>query len=768
MKRILTIATLCLSLVAQAQDLRLRADNIQQVIEAMTIEEKAALIMGSGSAAYAKANGQNTGALVDGIAGATNGIDRLGIPAMGLSDGPAGLRLSNRTCTHFPNGSLLASTWDAELLQTVGAAMGDEMQHHGVDVILGPGLNIVRNPLNGRNFEYFSEDPLLSGLSAAAIVKGVQSQGVGACPKHFACNNQELNRLSNDARVSVRALREIYLRNFEYTIKESNPWCLMTSYNWLNGVPASENPELLTTLLRQEWGYKGVIMTDWGGGYSARRMVKVGNNLIEPGGDGGYNDIVEAAKSGDLTDEELNRCVYPILEMATRSLRFKNDQFDKQIDVEAHGRLVRQAAAEGMVLLKNEGAALPLATARGAIALLGIGSYDFYNGGTGSGDVNGAYSINLQRGLRDVGYEIDGAIDSFYNKYLESEHRRCAEANKGKSWCDNAERPLEALPFKELAGAAKTAQAAIITIGRTFGESQDRDYYHSYMLSVNERQLIRRAAEAFHAEGKPVVVILNVGGAVDVTAWQQWADAILVSWLPGEEGGHSVGDILVGEVNPSGRLPITFLRKYEDDPTAATFPDYQVNRSGNFSFLRYTGSARKYEVPGVDYTNYEEDIFVGYRYFTTNNVDVAYPFGYGLSYTTYDYSDLAVKERGDNVEISLSVTNSGKCAGREVVQIYVAAPESATLPMPARELRAYTKTQLLQPGQTERVTLTVSKERLASYDTDASSWIAEAGTYRFLACRDANTPVLTADLKLRKSFKLKTNNILGVEPLYIK
>ncbi len=720
----------------------LRPDNIPEIVSLLTLEEKAAILVGCGSSAFDGIGRNDIG--VKGSAGATHAIPRLGIPSIVFADGPAGLRIdptrpgTDKTfyCTGFPIGTMLASAWNPELVQEVGEAMGNEVLEYGVDVLLGPGANIHRNPLCGRNFEYFSEDPVLAGETAAAYINGIESNGVGACIKHFAANNQELNRLHNDARLSQRALREIYLKVFEIAVRKSQPWTLMTSYNYINGTHASEAPWLLTDILRGDWGFEGTVMTDWGGGYDTAAQIHAGNELIQSGSDARYNALIEAVRSGRLAMADVDRSVTRALELIVKCPAYRGYEHSDAPDLEAHAAVCRKAADEGMVLLKNDGA-LP-AGPSGVTALLGVTSYAFIAGGTGSGDVHRPYVIDLQQGLSDGGFTLDKGLDEFYSAYMQDERWRCKMIDGNNSWVIDRERPVEALPADLIRQAAESADRAFVTFGRVFGEGKDRDLHYSYMLQDRELDLLRETSRAFHARGKKVTVILNIGGVVDVRSWEDLADAILICWQPGEEGGHSLADVLSGAVNPSGRLPMTISDAYEHEPSAPNFPRIYADKPFNYSFYRrLEGNKKDYTVKDIDYTDYEEDIWVGYRYFQTKAPrHVAYPFGYGLSYTTFKWSGLKVAAADGGYRVCVTVRNTGKVAGKDVVQLYVKAP-GREMEKPARELKAFAKTPLLQPGESGTVEMFVSAESLASWDEKSSSWSVEKGRYRFIAARNA-------------------------------
>lgn len=712
--------------------------SVDEVVEAMTLEEKAHLVVGTGMAGFSGENAVvgETRKLVPGAAGTTYPIERLGIPSVVLADGPAGLRINptregdSQTyyCTHFPIGTLLASTWDQQLVEKVGEAIGNEVLEYGTDVLLAPALNIHRNPLCGRNFEYYSEDPVVSGKIAAAYVRGVQNNGVGASVKHFALNNQETNRMANDAHVSQRALREIYLKGFEIVVRESDPWTVMSSYNYLNGIYTSENPELQTAMLRDEWGFRGMVMTDWFGGKDAVAQMVAGNDMLQPGTDKQYEMIVSGVKEGRLDEAVLDRNVKRILEMILRTPRFQGYCFSNKPDLEAHAAVTRQSATEGMVLLKNENEALPLSAGTKRIALLGCTSYDFIAGGTGSGNVNRAYTVSLLDGLKQAGYELDGELKTAYEQHIaaENERNRPDTTNRFAMFLPRP-RPTEMMiPAARLQALAKANDVALITLGRTSGEFLDRKKA-DFELTREEKALLNDVCRAFHAAGKKVVVVLNIGGVIETASWKNRPDAILCAWQAGQEGGNSVADVLSGKVSPSGKLTMTFPVHFADAASSANFP---IDMAANMDISN--SGEKKNSLKNVDYTDYEEDIYVGYRYFDTFGKEVSYPFGYGLSYTTFEYAAPRVETTEDAYLVSVQITNTGKRAGKEAVQLYVAAPDRATANKPEKELKAFAKTRELQPGETETLVLKLPKANLASFDTASSAWVVTPGSYDLL------------------------------------
>ena len=772
MKRLLTTCLLAttFAMTTNAQP-QLRADNIDEVIKAMTLEEKAKLLVGGANNFFsdnAVVGGEAD--LVAGAAGTSPAIPRLGIPATVLTDGPAGVRIdptrkdTDKTyyATAFPIGSCLASTWNTELVNKVGQAIGNETKEYRCDVILGPGMNLHRNPLCGRNFEYYSEDPLLTGKIAAAYIQGVQSQGAGVSAKHFAINSQETDRTAVDERVSQRAARELYLRGFEIAVRESNPWTVMSSYNQINGQYSMGNRDLLTKILREDWGFKGIVMTDWIGireGLPTITEVQAGNDLMEPGQPAQVNEIIEGVKSGKLDIADVDRNVRRMLEYIVKTPSFKKYPASNNPDFVAHAAITRQSANEGIVLLKNNGT-LPWKNGNiKTVALFGENSYDFLSGGTGSGCVHPPYVVDMLEGLKNAGIKSSETLTDIYRKYIEFARVKFQAERHPAKWYQNEYFGQQKYPEigldpicvnKEVNGA----DAAIITIGRQAGEGVDRDINTEFNLNAEERALITNVCNAFHAAGKPVIVIINSGSVIETASWSGYPDAILCAWQPGMEGGNSIADLLTGKVNPSGKLTMTWPIAATDHASTKNFPG-QID---DYSLQQMIGN--KTPIPGHAYTNHEEDIYVGYRYFDTFGRDVAYPFGFGLSYTTFAFSKPVVKAKGkDAVEVSITVKNTGSVSGKEVAQVYVKAPKG-NLEKPAQELKAFAKSRELKPGESEVLTMTIPVRMLASFDEANSQWLTEAGTYTFCIGNSSRNIAATATLKLGE-YTEKTTNALA-------
>ncbi len=754
---------------------RLDKDPIEKIIDAMTLEEKAYFVTGAGMRMPGESGSEEnalepglpvvgkTENLVAGAAGTTYEIPRLGIPAMVLADGPAGLRISPTRngdqagyyCTAFPVAALLACTWDAELAYRVGRAMGNEVLEYGVDILLGPGMNLHRNPLCGRNFEYYSEDPVVTGKLAASFIKGVQSQGVGTAPKHFAANNTETNRNALDTVVSERALREIYLEGFRIAVEEGRPLTVMSAYNLINGVHASENADLLTKVLRDDWRFKGFVMSDWFGGVDPVAQMNAGNDLLMPGTVDQAKAILGAVKEGRLQEKVLDLNIERILNVLTQTPRGKGYAYSNKPDLSANAAAARQAASDGMVLLKNDDETLPLGHAVKKVAAFGNTSYDIITGGTGSGDVNESYSISLVDGMEGAGYAIDGGLRDAYSRYLQTAGEKKPQRGPFMRRTQIAEMPVNAA----LAGiAASAADIALITIGRISGEFYDRTVEGDFDLAQSEKDLIRKVSDAFHSRGKKAVVVLNIGGVVEVASWRSIPDAILLVWQPGQEAGNSIADVISGKVNPSGKLASTFPVKYADVPSAENFPGAVLDEGKAESEAGDQDGLSAFKRPKPSRIVYEEGIYVGYRYYETFGVAPAYEFGYGLSYTSFEYSGLSLSSNkfSGSVTAAVKVRNSGNTAGREVVQLYLSAP-AGKLDKPSMELKGFAKTRLLQPGESQVLEFKISSRDLASFDPAASSWIAEAGKY------EVRIGASSKDIRQTASFELERGQAVKKE-----
>ncbi len=743
------------------EDYRLSiADRAEDLVAKMTDEEKAKMMLGTGMPGF---DGLTpvVGAIegrVPGAAGGTYEIKRLGIPSVIVADGPAGLRIkpirendkNTYYCTAFPVGTLLASTWNEQLIERVGKAMGNEVKEYGVDVLLAPALNIHRNPLNGRNFEYYSEDPLVAGKIASAMVKGIQSNGVGTSIKHFAANNQETNRLSINEHITERAMREIYLKGFEITVKESQPWTVMSSYNLINDTYTSARKDLLTDILRKEWGFKGIVMTDWFGGYAGFESLKggtsnvnqqltAGNDLLMPGLPEQEKSIIENMKNGSLSKAVVDLNVKRIVELVLRSPIMQNYKYSDKPDLKGHAEVTRTAAAEGMVLLKNN-QVLPYTAKTAPLSVFGVTSYDFIAGGTGSGDVNEAYTVSLIEGLTKAGYTVDEELKTRYTPFAAKEKAAELESRKERGILALPQRLPELKLEKSLIDQkAASSELAIITVGRNSGEGGDRTVDNDFNLAADEVELIDNVSAAFHAKGKKVVVILNIGGVIETDSWKNKVDAILLSWQPGQEGGNSVADVFSGKVNPSGKLTMTFPMKYEDTPSAKNWLGTPADNPKNVT--------------------YEEGIYVGYRYFNTFKVKPSYEFGHGLSYTQFNYSDLKLSSASFNGKIVATVTvkNAGTVAGKEVVQLYLSAP-SKSIDKPVEELKAFAKTKELKPGESETLTMTLVPKDLASFLEAQRAWVAEAGKYKVAVGASSLDIRKTAEFTLAKELTVEKVN----------
>lgn len=754
-KTFLVISALLIGSTLSSQT-KLTPKNIDKVIKEMSIEEKAKMLTGYsfGHSYWGLPTDPdpNAGAIVLGAAGNTANIERFGIPHTVMSDGPAGVNIAPKRkndqnsyyCSGFPIGSLIASTWDTGLVYNLGTIFGNEVKEYGVDVVLGPGMNIMRNPLCGRNFEYYSEDPFVSGLIAAAIINGIQSNGVGTSPKHFAGNNQEGNRTHNNAVISQRALREIYLKGYEIMVKKSQPWTIMSSYNYINGVYTQESKDLLTTILRDEWGYKNIVITDWTGTRNTKAQVNAGNDLMMPGNAEQIKHIVDGLKDGSIKMADVDRNLKRILEYVVKTPRYMGYKYSNKPDLNAHAEKIRKAAPEGMVLLKNDDNTLPMHSKIKKVALFGHTSYKLYAGGTGSGNVNKPYVIDLLKGLDNAGMIIDDTLKTVYAKYKEYAHHE-AESEMG-TFTTNGYFPRPRVKEPSMGeytyiNAADRNEIAIVTVGRSSGEGCDRTF-EDFNINSDEMDMLEQTYKAFHNKGKKVIVILNVGGVIETAPIQKYADAILLAWQPGMEAGNSIADVLIGKSYPSGKLTMTWPIKLTDVPSTKNFPN-----GFNWRDEIFKKQDDINKIPNLGETRYEEGINVGYRYFQTAGKEVSYPFGFGLGYTKFEYSDAKVQRKGDRYIATVTVKNVGNSKGKEAVQLYVTAP-AGELDKPAFELKAFAKTHELQPGESQQIKMTFTNYDLASYDEKSSSFVTDKGTYiaRFAAS--------AADIRQNVEFKV--------------
>lgn len=752
--------------------IKLTATNIEKVISEMTIEEKVHMCIGCGMAIGSDAK-------FPGTAGRTYDIPRLGIPSVYLADGPHRLAMATKRdfdshfyyTTEFPSSTTIAATFDPDAAYKIGQALGAEVSDYGLDCLLAPGVNLIRNALCGRNHEYYSEDPVVTGKIAAAYIKGIQSQGVGACIKHFAVNNQETNRNNNDSRLTPRPLRELYLKGFEIAVKESQPWSLMTSYNRVNSKYTCEDKELNEDILRNEWGFKGVVISDWNAGKDPVASMIAGNDMLQPGQERQYKAILEAVKNGTLTEEILNRNVKRILEFVVKSHSFAGYNYPNETDLKGHAKIDRIIGAEGIVLLKNQGT-LPLKNIK-KVALYGTTSYDMVPAGMGFGGTGiGYYCVSLVEGLHNAGLLVDKTLVTQYKKHLAEESKRLFPNGKPPFSLTPPARAEEFVPnTEELAVQAKENDIAILTLGRTTGEGADRTVAEFY-LKNKEGELIEEVAKAYHAVGKKVIVVLNICSSMETVSWINSVDAVLCAFQPGQEAGNSITDVLTGYINPSGKLPMTFQLKYGDALSDKNFPyDYEFVMP---SFAMGTGmnfkSEKKEEKPkesiaNVDYTDYKEGIYVGYRYFDTYQKPIAYPFGFGLSYTTFDYEIKQSEITNDTCKLAVKVNNTGKYAGKEAIQIYVKAPKGS-IKKPSKELKAFGKTKLLQPGETQLLTLTWQVMDMASFNEKTSEWELAKGEYHWMVGTSSTDIKCSVLKKITKTQKEKVHNAMRLQVIW--
>ncbi|MCR6107754.1 glycoside hydrolase family 3 C-terminal domain-containing protein [Salipaludibacillus agaradhaerens] len=727
-------------------------ESINGVIAAMTLEEKAALLVGGNTQELEDDEDEIIGdqaERVPGAAGETQAIERLGIPSIVLADGPMGVRIdptreddaNTYYATKFPAPNALASTWDPELVYEVGKAVAHEAKEYGIDLLLAPGMNIQSYLLNGRNYEYFSEDPYVTGMLATAFVNGVQNQGIGTTLKHFAAYNQRADNTIN-AIVSQRALREIYLKGFEMAVKSADPWAVMASYNKINGTWATESEELLTSVLRQDWPFNGFVMTDWEFGQrDTSQQMNAGLNLLMPGREEQVESIVNAVQEGTLDERIVDRNVRDILEIIVETPTFLEYDHSDVPHLAANADVSRHAAADGMVLLKNDERTLPLKSGL-TVSLFGTPQVEPMTGGRGSALVYPPYEVSIPEGLENKGFTLDQDLYDKYQTYV-AELRATEEFGQiGEGIFDTTFPTLPEMDVAEEAiKAANESDVGIIILTSEFGSYGADRSLDDFYLSESKQKMIDDVSTAFEEAGKPVVVILNVEGPIEVVSWRDKVDAILLSWQPGQELGNAVSDVLVGEVNLAGKLPQTFPIDYHDLPYSDRYP-------------------------GTDDFVYEEDIYVGYRYHTTFDLETAYEFGYGLSYTDFDYSNIRVNRNGkfkDKITVFATVENVGEVPGREVVQVYVKAPDGK-LEKPELELKAFNKTKELQPGKKENLKFELDAKNLASFDENLSAWVLEKGTYEVKVGASSEDIKGTTTFSVKKDMMIeKVNDVLAPE-----
>ena len=639
--------------------------NTELLLKELTLEEKCALL--SGAETFK-----------------TRGMPEHGIPQIWLSDGPHGLRKQAGESDHlglnpsvpatcFPTASAIANSWDTALGEEIGAALGEEAAAQEVSVVLGPGLNMKRNPLCGRSFEYFSEDPYLAGKLAAGYIRGIQSKGVAACPKHFAVNSQETRRMASDSIVDERTLREIYLTGFEIAVKEGHPRSIMSSYNLVNGTYANENKHLFMEILRGEWGFDGAVITDWGGSNDHALGVKNGSTLEmpAPGGDS-VRELLAAVESGKITESDIDARLSELLPLVFDT-KAALDAAPREFDAAAHHALARRAAAESLVLLKNEGSLLPLA-AGSKVAVIGDFAKNPRYQGAGSSMVNSTQVDVLLDKLIDSELNVIGYQQGF----------------------DRHGKPDVALQ-KSACELAAQADTVILCMGLDeIAESEGLDR-NNLRLAQNQVDLLQAVAAV-----NPKIVVVLYSGSVVETPWLDNCQALLYAALGGQAGAGAVADALIGKVNPCGKLAETWPLAYADVPSAADF------------------ATRRKTV------EYSEGLYIGYRYFTTAEKAVRFPFGYGMSYTTFAYSDMAADEQG----VSLTVTNTGSVAGTEIVQLYV-AKKNSELFRPAKELKGFARVTLA-PGEKQRITITLDDKAFRFWNVKANRWEIEGGEYELL------------------------------------
>ena len=652
-----------------------------EILQKLSLEQKCALL-----------SGKNTWQTQD--------YPKQGVPAIWLSDGPNGLRKQAGAADHlglnpsepatcFPTAATMANSWDPALGEEVGRALGEETAAYRVNVLLGPGLNVKRSPLCGRSFEYFSEDPYLSGKMAAAYVRGIQENGIAACPKHFAANSQELRRMASNSVLDERTLRELYLTAFEIVVKEANPKSIMSAYNKVNDIYANENHHLLVDILRREWGFDGAVVTDWGGSNDHVEGVKNGSTLEMPSpGLGGARKLLKAVAEGSLTEQEIDQRVDELLELVLSTTEAM-EKASRRFDEKAHHDLARRAAAESIVLLKNEGGILPLKQGQ-KVALIGDFALTPRYQGAGSSMVNPTKVDSLKDAMEAAELHLTGCCAGY---------ERSGKGNKAY--------------LDEAVSQAKRADVVLLCIGLDeSSESEGLDRTHIGIPAVQKQVL-----DAVSAANPNVVAVVSAGSVIE-TDWVTKCKAVVHGYLGGQAGAGAMLDVLTGGQNPCGKLAETIPLYYEDTPAARYFPGKTQNAA------------------------YREGLYVGYRYYETAEKAVRYPFGYGLSYTTFAYSNLKVNAD----KVTFTLTNTGRCAGAEIAQLYVAKPDAAIF-RPAKELKGFAKV-FLKAGESKAVTIPLDDKTFRYWNVATDHWEVEGGSYQLLVGASVQDIRLTADITL--------------------
>lgn len=661
--------------------------NYEEIINKMSLEEKAQLCVG--------ADYWNS-----------KEFEKYGIPKIKMSDGPHGLRVQKEKADNlginqseisicFPASSTLANSWNRSMAYQLGKALGQEAKTEGVNIVLGPAINIKRTPLCGRNFEYFSEDPYLTGVLGSEYVKGLQEQNVGACVKHFAVNNQENRRRTIDVVIDERNLREIYLKAFEMIIDKSKPWSIMSAYNKVNGEYCSENTHLLEEILRKEWNYNGIVISDWGAENNRVKGIENDHELEMPGGRGnGVEEIIEAVKTGRISERKLNNIVDRIMTVAIRG---KKDNNSEKYDKEEHHRIAEKIAEESIVLLKNEEHILPICNKK--IALIGdMAKYPRYQGA-------GSSTINP--------YKIENAYDNFKENNIIFDYAKGYERIES----ENDEELI-----KEAINVAKKNEIVVLFIGLT--ENFESEGVDRENLNIPENQ--NRLIEEIYKVNKNIVVVLSNGAPI-VMPWKDKVKAIVTGYLGGEAGARAIVNCILGKVNPSGKLAETYPEKIEDTPCYKNYPGTELT------------------------VEYQESIYVGYRFYDTNNLNVLFPFGYGLSYTEFEYSNLKVNKKENDIEISFKIKNIGNMKGKEIVQIYI-SQENSCIFKPKKELKEFEKVEL-DVGEEKEIKIVLSKKAFEYYNPEISSWSVEQGKYKILIGKSSKDIVLEKEIFIESKDK---------------